>query len=133
VGKNDAELVPKRLRAKGRVEDEIAASQAEAGMRIIEREQLQLQPPGQDELDRIYTKLKQIHAEAYGWDPPDVSGIERLPSNRMRQYVRAWISEWDLRRLDPAYRPEIGAGALTVDFSEDADLEGSRGDDGRAG
>jgi hypothetical protein len=133
VGKNDRELIPKRLRMKGTAEYELAASQAEAGMRIIEREQVRIQPPGQEELDRIYAKLKQIHAEAYGWDPPDVSGIERLPSNRMRQYVRAWISEWDLSRLDPAYVPDIAAAALTVDFSEDADLDGPAGDDGRAG
>ncbi len=132
VGKNDAELVPKRLRMRGTVEDELAASQAETGMRIIEREQVAIQPPGQDELDRTYAKLKQIHAEAYGWDPPDVLGIERLPSNRMRQYVRAWISEWDLRRLDPTYVPDIAATALTVDFTEDADLETPAGDDERA-
>jgi hypothetical protein len=133
VGKNDAELVPKRLRMRGTVEDELAANNAETGMRIIEREQLRLQPPGRDELDRTYAKLKQIHAEAYRWDPPDVAGIERLPSNRMRQYVRAWISEWDLRRLDPTYVPDIAATALTVDFSEDADLERSGGGDERAG
>jgi hypothetical protein len=132
VGKNDAELVPKRLRMKGTVEDELAASQAETGMRIIEREQVAIQPPGQDELDRSYAKLKQIHAEAYGWNPPDVSGIERLPSNRMRQYVRAWISEWDLRRLDPSYVPDIAATPLIVDFTEDVDLERPAGDDERA-
>jgi hypothetical protein len=133
VGKNDAELIPKRLRMRGTVEDELAASSAETGMRIIEREQLRLQPPGREELDRTYAKLKEIHAEAYGWDPPDVAGIERLPSNRMRQYVRAWISEWDLRRLDPTYVPDITATALAVDFSADADLE-RPGDDGeRAG
>jgi hypothetical protein len=133
VGKNDAELIPKRLRTRGTVEDELAASSAETGMRIIEREQLRLQPPGRDELDRTYAKLKAIHAEAYGWDPPDVAGIERLPSNRMRQYVRAWISEWDLRRLDPTYTPDITATALAVDFSEDADLERPGGDGERAG
>jgi hypothetical protein len=133
VGKNDAELVPKRLRTRGTLEDDLAANNAETGMRIIEREQLRLQPPGRDELDRTYAKLKEIHAEAYGWDPPDVAGIERLPSNRMRQYVRAWISEWDLRRLDPTYLPDITAMALTVDFSEDADLERPGGDDERAG
>jgi hypothetical protein len=132
VGKNDAELVPKRLRMKGTVEDELAAGQAESGMRIIEREQVALQPPGQDELERTYAKLKQIHAEAYGWDPPDVPGIERLPSNRMRQYVRAWISEWDLTRLDPTYVPDIAMTELTVDFSEDSDLERPAGDDERA-
>lgn len=124
VGKNDTELIPKRLRAKGGVDDELLAGQAETGMRIIEREQLQLQPPGQEELERTYQQIKHIHAQAYGWDPPDVAGIERLPSNRMRQYVRAWINEWDLRRLDPAYHPQISAAGLDVDLSTDAELEG---------
>jgi hypothetical protein len=126
VGKNDVELIPKRLRAKGTAEADLLASQAETGMRIIEREQVQLQPPGRDELDRTYEQLKQIHGEAYGWDPPDVAGLERLPSNRMRQYVRAWINEWDLRRLDASYQPEITASGLVVDLS-DEDEEPSEG------
>ena len=88
-------------------------------MRVIEREQIRLQPPDRDELDRTYTKLKQIHAEAFEWDPPDVEGLERLPSNRMRQYVRAWINEWDLRRLDPSYLPDIAASEVVVDLSDD--------------
>ncbi len=67
VGKNDNELIGKRLRAKGTAEDELLAGQAETGMRIIEREQVQLQPPGRDELDRTYGQLKHIHGEAYGW------------------------------------------------------------------
>ena len=129
VGKNDVELVPKRLRAKGSADDELLAGLAEAGMRILEREQVPLQPPGREELDRTYRQLEAIHGEAYGWDPPEVAGLERLPSNRMRQYVRAWIYEWDLRRLDPSYRPEIGAAELTIDLSTDAELEG-RGDEG---
>lgn len=124
VGKNDVELIPKRLRARGGVEDELLAGQAETGMRIIEREQVKLQPPGQEELDRTYAQLKQIHAQAYGWDPPDVTGIERLPSNRMRQYVRAWINEWDLRRLDPTYQPHISAPGIDLDLSADDELEG---------
>ena len=123
VGKNDIDLIPKRLRAKGTVEDELLAGQAEAGMRIIERDQVQLHPPGREELDRTYAQLKQIHSEAYGWDPPDVSGLERLPSNRMRQYVRAWINEWDLRRLDPSYQPDISAAGLEVDLSTDSEPE----------
>ena len=103
VGKNDLELIGKRLRQKGTTENELLAGLAEMGMRVIERDQIRLQPPDRDELDATYAKLKQVHASAFGWDPPDVEGLERLPSNRMRQYVRAWINEWDLRRLDPSY------------------------------
>jgi len=93
-------------------------------MRIIGHEQVKLQPPAQEELDRTYERLREIHGDAFGWDPPAVSGLERLPSNRMRQYVRTWINEWDLRRLDPSYEPEIEAATLEVDLSEDAELEG---------
>jgi hypothetical protein len=48
----------------------------------------------------------------------------------MRQYVRAWINEWDLRRLDPSYEPEIEAATLEVDLSEDAELEGGEAEGG---
>ncbi len=130
VGKNDIELIPKRLRLKGTAEDDVVATLAETGMRIMEREQIPLQPPDLDALDRTYLLLRDIHAEAYGWTPPDVEGLERLPSNRMRQYVRAWIHQWDLRRLDPSYRPDIAASEVVVDFSEDThvDIEREQGE-----
>lgn len=47
----------------------------------------------------------------------------------MRQYVRAWINEWDLRRLDPSYVPDIAASEIVVDLSDDAALDGSDRDD----
>ncbi len=125
VGKNDVELIPKKLRLKGTAEADLLAGAAEIGMRVIERAQLVLQPPDRDELDRTYTTLKAIHGDAYGWDPPDVEGLERLPSNRMRQYVRAWINAWDLQRLDSSYLPHIVSSQVRIDFSEDVDLEGN--------
>ena len=72
-------------------------------MRIIEREQLRLQPPGRDELDRTYAKLKQIHAEAYRWDPPDVVG-DRTASVEPDAPVRAGLDQ----RVGPApARPDL--------------------------
>lgn len=129
VGKNDVELIPTRLRAKGTADGETLARQAEIGMRILEREQVPLQPPSREELDRTYSQLKQIHGQAYSWDPPDVAGLERLPSNRMRQYVRSWINAWDLRRLDPTYVPEMSTAELEVDLGTDSELEGPPEDD----
>lgn len=133
VGKNDTELVPKRFRAAGTEAGDLQASLAETGMRVISHEQLKLQPPAQEELDRTYARLRQIHGEAFGWEPPDVSGLERLPSNRMRQYVRAWINEWDLVRLDPTYEPDIESAAIEVDLSEDSELEADDTETGNAG
>jgi hypothetical protein len=144
--KNDPALVPARFRSQQTETGDVEANLAEAGMRIIGHELLRLQPPAQDELDRTYFRLKEIHGEAFGWQPPDVPGLERLPSNRMRQYVRAWINEWDLVRLDPSYVPEMQADTLIVDLSEDADQateseseeptdasSGEEGDDGDGG
>jgi P-loop Domain of unknown function (DUF2791) len=124
VGKNDVELIPSRLRLKGTAEADLLAGSAEAGMRVMERQQIAVQPPDRDALDRTYNALKALHATAYGWSPPDVEGLERLPSNRMRQYVRAWINEWDLVRLDPTYRPSTSSTDVHMDFSESAELEG---------
>ena len=130
---SDVELIPKRLRQKATADADVLAAAAEVGMRIIEREQIALQPPDRDTLDRIYARLKALHGEAHGWDPPDVEGLERLPSNRMRQYVRAWINEWDLRRLDPEFRPDTVVSELALDYREDAalddDVPGDGGDD----
>lgn len=129
VGKHDVDLLPKRLLMKGTAEHDLLATTAEAGMRIMERGQVKLQPPDRDALDRTYAKLKEVHAEAFGWDPPDVEGLERLPSNRMRQYVRAWITAWDLCRIDPSYQPDLVAGEIVIDFTEDGDLGSESGDD----
>jgi hypothetical protein len=37
----------------------------------------------------------------------------------MRQYVRAWINEWDLVRLDPRYQPDTVTVEITSDYRED--------------
>jgi hypothetical protein len=41
----------------------------------------------------------------------------------MRQYIRGWITEWDLKRLDNSYRPEIEVEPLEQVYTEDKDLE----------
>ncbi len=123
TGKDDRTQIPARLRAKQSPEWDETAELAEAGMRHIEHEMLLLEPPDDDELDRAYAKLKRLHADAFGWIPPDVAGLERLGATRMRQYVRAWINEWDLVRLDPAFRPQSVAVDIASDYREDSDLE----------
>ncbi len=81
--------------------------------------------PDAAELDRAYGQLKALHAEAFGWDPPDVAGLQRLGATRMRQYVRAWINEWDLVRLDPAFTPSTEAVELPSSWAELPELDES--------
>jgi hypothetical protein len=124
-GKGDRERVPQRLRDKQRPEWDEVAALAEDGMRHIERDLVLLSPPDDEELDRAYGLLKRLHGEAFDWSPPDVAGLERLGATRMRQYVRAWINEWDLIRLDPGYRPQTEVLDVSTDYREDADVEGA--------
>ena len=121
-GKNDRESLPRRLRDKQTEEYAEMAALAEVGMRHIERDLLPLVPPDQAELERAYRTLRQLHGGAYGWEPPDVPGLEQLGATRMRQYVRAWINEWDLVRLDPGYRPITDVLDIPGNYRELAEL-----------
>lgn len=123
TGKNDRELVPAKLRAKETPEAAELAGRAETGMRVIDREMVLLTPPDDAELDQAYARLKELHGSVFGWVPPDVAGLERLGATRMRQYVRAWINEWDLIRQDPAYRPETTTVTLASNYADDESLE----------
>ena len=127
TGKGDHEAVPSRLRAKETAEYDELAGLAEAGMRLVERSMVLLTPPDDDELDRAAGALRALHGEAFGWDPPPAHGLERLGATRMRQYVRAWINEWDLVRLDPTFEPDTEVLSVTPDYGEDVDLEGDPG------
>ncbi|MBI2908740.1 MAG: DUF2791 family P-loop domain-containing protein [Chloroflexi bacterium] len=121
--KDDFEKVPARLRAKGTESGLLLASQAERGMRIIANELTHLKAPDSAVIDDTYEKVRSIHARAYDWSPPDAPSVERLTTTRMRQYVRGWITEWDLKRLDREYNPEIQFTALEQDYTEDKNLE----------
>ncbi len=123
TGRNDRHVVPEKLRAKGTPESAELATAAELGMRIIDRETHLLTPPDDTELKQVYARLRDLHGQAFAWQPPDVTGLERLGATRMRQYVRAWINEWDLVRLDPGYRPETEAIEVASDYRENPDLE----------
>lgn len=126
TARNDREIVPAKLRAKQASQWDAVATKAEAGMQLIEREMVLLEPPDPAELDGAYRRIKALHSEAFGWDAPDVAGLERLGATRMRQYVRAWINEWDLVRLDPGFRPQTEVatiGPTTYDEQPELDID----------
>ena len=126
--KNDLKRLPGKLRARAKARgsgsgaDRLLAHQAEQGMQIIQQEGISLKPPDDTVLEQIYDKVKSIHARAYGWVPPPVLSLERLGTTRMREYLKGWITEWDLKRLDPAYNVEIEVTGMRRDYAEDANL-----------
>lgn len=121
--KNDRELIPTKLHAKQQAQWDQVADRAQTGMRLIERDMVLLQQPDAAELERTYQRLKALHSQAFGWDAPDVAGLERLGATQMRQYVRAWINEWDLVRLDPSYLPETEVATIPLGYDEEPELD----------
>ncbi len=129
TGRRDREVVPDKLNAKETPEASALAVLAQRGMRTIDREMKLITPPDEAELDHAYARLKELHGKVFGWQPPDVEGLERLGATRMRQYVRAWINEWDLVRLDPDYRPATEVADIESDYREDLELENPQAQD----
>jgi hypothetical protein len=118
--KNDYENVPMKFRARN---DELAAARAEQGISVIRRDTLHLERPDQSVLEETYIKIRSIHSEAYHWSAPELAVKLGEQTKSMRQYVRAWIYEWDLRRLDPTYQPSIQIGEIKPEYLEDSELE----------
>jgi len=127
--RNDLEVVPSKLRDKGA--DDLAR-QAERGMRLIQREKLRLKVPDAQVIQQTCEKVRAIHAEAYGWQPPPVA-VARLGLTSMREYVKRWITGWDLKRLDPGYTVELEQTALNPNYTEDAALETSSEEEPKKG
>ncbi len=119
---NDEDRIPGRLRAGGSHEEVLLASQAERGMRTIRENwrKGKLQRPGEETIRDIYDKVEAIYTQAYGWDPPPVYRTHH--DWRIRQHIKRWINEWDLRRLYPGYTPDIEVTELRHDFSEMPEL-----------
>lgn len=120
--RNDFEAVPGKLRATGLDPERLLASQAERGMRLIAREAVPLRAPDRQTIERTKERVQALHADAYQWQPPPLAGDDEL-TLRMRQHVRQWINEWDLRRADPSYTPNLVVSEIMLDYAEQPELE----------
>jgi hypothetical protein len=122
-GKEDLDKVPGKLRARGSELDRLLASQAEEGMRLIQLKRNRLNAPDPAVIQQTYDKLRAIHGQAFDWEPPPALAVKRLTTTRMREYVKGWITEWDLMRIDPTYRVELERTEMRPVYTEDRTLE----------
>jgi len=96
--RDDKARLPERLRLKERQHEARLAATAMAHIEQTVRTR-RLRPPGIDELARANLRVSDMYREAYGWEPPDTDPPERTATRTMRQYIKGWITEWDMRRL----------------------------------
>jgi hypothetical protein len=122
-GKSDFSAVRLKLERGDREDYRDLAVRAKVGMRMIRRDAVALQPPDTERLEHTYDRLKDLHAKAYGWEPPDIGRATASIMTRMRTHVRRWINEWDLRRLYPEVPVSFEERELAPSYAEDVELE----------
>ena len=116
----DSEKLPERLTLKGRAAE---AALAALGIRHIERTVLQhrLLSPTLADLASCHDKVQRLYSTAYNWLAPALPPAERTSSRTMRQYIKGWITQWDLLRLGGG-DVVLVAGSIASNYTEDATL-----------
>ncbi len=121
--KDDLQKIPQKLRMRAYDTDILLAAQADRGMRVIQQDSIPLRKPSPESINALYEKARSIHGVAYGWAPPLTVDAEWLTTTRLREYIRKWITEWDLTYLDNEYRPDIEVREIKPEYTENGDLE----------
>jgi hypothetical protein len=91
-------------------------------MQLIRRNKLTLERLFPDKIRDTFDRLREVYATAYGWEPGDTYHQPDVTA-RIRQHIKRWITEWDLKRLYPDYQPDIESADLRQDYSETPELE----------
>jgi hypothetical protein len=115
----DQEKVPAFLRAKG-LEHHLRL--AELGMEMIERGSARLSAPESEMLHRSLDRVRILYGESYGRPAYGGDIGERRAGRTMREYIKAWVTAWDIHRLYGA-RDEIDTEKIAPDYTENTDLE----------
>lgn len=115
----DQEKVPAFLQAKG-LEHHLRL--AEIGMAHIERRATRLSAPDEERLSRSLDTVRKLYGASYGWPAYGGDIGERRAGRTMREYIKAWVTAWDIHRLYGA-QDEIDTETLVPDYTENKDLE----------
>ena len=118
--RRDEELVPEML------EQRALARQASLARRCMEELRrmrgIRLAPPDEAALWAAQGRIAGLYHDAYLWRPSALAIGERRAGKSMRQYIKSWITEWDIERLY-GERTTIEAGTIRTDYSESVELE----------
>ena len=84
--------------------------------------QNRLLPPTLNDLAVCHDKVQRLYSAAYDWPAPPLPPAERTSSRTMRQYIKGWITQWDLLRLVRRDRRCPLRDSIASNYTEDATL-----------
>ena len=84
--------------------------------------QVLLKAPTAELLQASLDKIRGFYSAAYGWHANGVAVGDITSTKSMRQYIKSWITIWDLERLY-RIRPEIQTVDVGPDYEENKDIE----------
>jgi hypothetical protein len=120
--RNDEEKIPARYGENNNQNDALLVSQAQRGMQIIRQEKALIEGLTPEVIRNVFNILRSVYTTAYGWEPP-ADYPDPDVTARIRQYVKGWITGWDLKRYYPDYQPEMETSPLKQNYEEQPDLE----------
>ena len=118
--RGDEERVPQALEQKG-----LARQATLAGLCMTELRRMRgvrMKPPDEPALRAAQDRIADLYHDAYRWRPSVLAIGERLGSKSMRQYIKSWITEWDIERLF-GESARIDVETIKIDYRESAELE----------
>lgn len=125
--RQDQDKLADRLRLKGRAHDAEMAVEAIRHIQATVR-QNRLRTPGLAELEGACLRLRHVYEAAYDWTTPELPQSERTATRTMRQYIKTWITQWDLQRLTGT-GVAIVEETVTANYEETEDLAAPAADD----
>ncbi|MGH7057363.1 MAG: hypothetical protein ACREFZ_05685, partial [Acetobacteraceae bacterium] len=113
--------IPPLLKERGLVGQSRSATKAIARMK---REDYRLAAPDEHLLREALDKIRLLYRDAYEWNPPTPELASPQATRFMRQYVKSWITAWDMQRLY-GQKSEVKIGSVASDYTESGSLERS--------
>jgi len=118
--RRDEELIPERLELKGLTRQALVARRCMEELRRMRG--VRLAAPDEDALRAAQGRIADLYDNAYQWRPSARAIGERRAGKSMRQYIKSWITEWDIERLY-GERATIESGTIPTDYIESTELE----------
>ena len=118
--RRDEELVPETLEAKGLARQAAVAKRCMEELRRMRG--VRLSAPDEAALRAAQGRIADLYFDAYRWRPSALAIGELLAGKSMRQYIKSWITEWDIERLY-GERTAIEAETIRTDYTERTELE----------